>query len=407
MAGHGFAYRERLSTENDMERVPQSPRPDWPSRLESIGFHFHSLDENDKPQPVDQQTFHYWREDVAYRFSSEEVERIYAAALELNKICMEAVDHVIEKDLFSRLAISGDFADLIRASWNRDDPTLYGRFDLTIGSDGHPKMYEFNADTPTSIIEASLAQWFWKEDAQAGADQFNSLHESFIARWKWIRQHYSAVKTLHFGCMFDSQEDVCNVEYLMDTAVQAGWAVKLINMKDVGVDREGRFVDLEGMHIDLMFKLFPWEWMVRSAYGPEVLMDGCRWVEPPWKAVLSNKGILQILWDMFPGHPNLLEASFDPDVFSGRPHAKKPLLSREGANVTLFTPDGRFDNGGRYGSEGFVYQAYAPASRFGDRFVTLGAWIVDDVPSGMCVREETGPIAKNTSYFVPHYFSRG
>ena len=49
--------------------------------------------------------------------------------------------------------------------------------------------------------------------------------------------------------------------------------------------------------------------------------------------VLSNKGILAILWDLFPGHPNLLPAYLDEPngMFE---YVKKPLLSREGANVT-------------------------------------------------------------------------
>ena len=391
-----------------MKRIAQMPRPDWPSRLESIGFHFHSLDENDMPQPVDQHTFVYWREDIAYEFSEEEVERLYAAALELNRLCLAAVDHVIERDLFVRLGIGTRAAAWIRESWERDDPTLYGRFDLTIGADGQPKMYEYNADTPTSIIEASLAQFFWKEDVRPQDDQFNSLHEALITRWSWLRNHYRDVSLLHFACMYDSQEDVCNTEYLMDTAVQAGWSVKLIDVKDIGVDGDGGFVDLQDETIELMFKLFPWEWMMNSAYGDDLLKDRCRWVEPPWKAVLSNKGILPILWELFPDHPNLLEASFHEAHFSRRPYVKKPLLSREGANVTLVTPDGRrIETGGQYGREGFVYQAYAPAPQFGDRFVTLGAWIVDDAPAGLCVREQSGLIATNTSNFVPHYFTRG
>jgi glutathionylspermidine synthase len=359
-----------------------------------------------RDQPVDQHTFVYWREDIAYRFSEVEIERIYAAALDPNRCCLAAVDHVIENNLFHRLGISARFAQWIRTSWDRDDPTLFGRFDFTIGSDGQPKMYEYNADTPTSIVEASLAQWFWKEDVRPGDDQFNSLHESLIERWRWLRAHYADKRLLHFACMFDSQEDICNVEYLMDTAVQAGWAVKLIDMKDIGNDGQGGFVDLQDEPIDLMFKLYPWEWMATSSYGSEMLMDRCRWVEPPWKAVLSNKGILPILWEMFPDHPNLLEASFHEAHFSRRPYAKKPLFSREGANVTLVTPEGRVENGGEYGEEGFVYQEWAPSLRFGDRFVTLGAWIVDDAPAGLCVREQSGPIATNTSNFVPHYFAK-
>ncbi len=389
-----------------MKRTKQIPRADWPSELERIGFHFHSLDEHNQPRKVDRNTFYYWREDAAYMFSEAEIESLYAAALELNSRCLDAVQHVIDHDLFSRMAIKPEFADLIRASWDRDEPTLFGRFDMTVDEHGVPKMYEYNADTPTSIIEASLAQWFWKESIQPRADQFNSLHEALISRWRWIRKHYAKAKVLHFACVFDSQEDICNVEYLMDTAVQAGWSVKLVDIMKIGADATGRFYDADDQLIEVAFKLYPWEWMAQSEYGPNLSLSTVNWVEPPWKAVLSNKAILPVLWELFPGHPNLLEASFDEASFHGRPHAKKPIYSREGESLTLVAPEGRFHNPGDYGDEGFIYQAYCPAQRFGDLYTTLGVWIVDDVPSGLCVREEAGPIAKNTSYFVPHFFPK-
>ncbi|MCL2344341.1 MAG: glutathionylspermidine synthase family protein [Desulfobulbus sp.] len=387
-----------------MKRIPQAPRPDWPQQLESVGFHFHSLDEFNVPRLVDASTFYYWREDAAYEFSAQEVETLYAAAYELNQRCLEAVQHVIDHDLFARMAIPADFAQLVRASWERDEPTLFGRFDLTLDARGVPKLYEYNADTPTSLIESAIAQWYWKEAVQPRADQFNSLHESLIARWKALRQHYRNATLLHFACLFASQEDVGNVEYLMDTALQAGWSVKLVDMADIGADDRGRFYDADDVPMQLVFKLYPWEWMARSDYRDRLLHNPIRWVEPPWKAVLSNKAILPILWDLFAGHPNLLEASFDPARFSGRPHAKKPLLSREGENVSLMTPHGVVENPGEYGDEGFIYQAYAPAPSFDGQHATLGVWIVDDAPAGLCIREQPGLIARNTSYFVPHYF---
>jgi glutathionylspermidine synthase len=100
-------------------------------------------------------------------------------------------------------------------------------------------MYEFNADTPTSISEASLAKWCWKKDVRPEADQFNSLHGALIARWSFIRKHYADIRLLHFVSMFDSQEDVCNPEYPIDTALQAGWAVEPINRADIGIDALG------------------------------------------------------------------------------------------------------------------------------------------------------------------------
>ena len=62
-----------------------------------------------------------------------------------------------------------------------------------------------------------------------------------------------------------------------------------------------------------MFKLYPWEWLFREDFGASLAGSPTRWLEPPWKAILSNKGILPLLWAMFPRHPNLLPAFFEDD----------------------------------------------------------------------------------------------
>ena len=119
--------------------------------------------------------------------------------------------------------------------------------------------------------------------------------------------------------------------------------------------------------------------------------------------VLSNKGILPILWELFPDHPNLLPAYFEPGRIAGD-YVQKPLLSREGANVTIHRQGAVLAAEGEYGAEGFVYQAYAPIPRYGSDYATVGAWIVGDEPAGIGIREDETLITRNTSRFVPHYF---
>ena len=88
--------------------------------------------------------------------------------------------------------------------------------------------------------------------------------------------------------------------------------------------------------IELAFKLYPWEWMFQDTFGANLSSAPTRWIEPPWKAILSNKGILPLLWEMFPKHPNLLPAYFEDDpkaAMLGSSFVRKPLYSREGANV--------------------------------------------------------------------------
>jgi len=143
--------------------------------------------------------------------------------------------------------------------------------------------------------------------------------------------------------------------------------------------------------------------MAREEFGAHLLTARIRVIEPAWKMLLSNKGILPILWELNPDHRNLLPAYFEPGRIAGD-YVVKPLLSREGENVELHRGSETLAAPGAYGGEGRIWQAYTDIPRFGDDYATLGAWIIGDAPAGVGVREDASPITRNTSRFVPHYF---
>jgi glutathionylspermidine synthase len=206
--------------------------------------------------------------------------------------------------------------------------------------------------------------------------------------------------------MTDNAEDAGTLAYLQDTASQAGLKTTLMDIKEVGLDGDGRFVDLDARAIELAFKLYPWEWMFRDTFGEKLATAPTRWIEPPWKAILSNKGILPLLWEMFPKHPNLLPAFFEDDpkaAMLGSSFVRKPLYSREGANVALVSAGTTLaEQQGPYGAEGFIRQAFAPLPSFTDLYPVLGSWLVDHTPCGLSIREDENPITGNTSRFLPH-----
>ena len=122
--------------------------------------------------------------------------------------------------------------------------------------------------------------------------------------------------------------------------------------------------------------------------------------------ILSNKGLLALLWENFENHPNLLPAFFPQDPRAAdftKGYVKKPLFSREGANVEIFSCDGLRDSvGGPYGEEGYILQALEPLPVFQSNHTVVGAWMVASQASGLCLREDDTPITKDTSRFVPH-----
>jgi len=345
----------------------------------------------------------YWDEGVCYCFSEAQVLALERATAELYTMAMHAAEHIIERERFSELGIPQVAWSLIRESWHEDHPSLYGRFDLAWNGEGDPKLLEFNADTPTALIEASVVQWHWLEDVKPKTDQFNSLHEKLIAQWKWLLSEHGYA-TVHFACVADSDEDAGNLDYLRDTAMQAGVLAPWLTMEEIGwAEAEQTFVDMDDQRIECLFKLYPWEWLIADEFGAHLRKTSMRLIEPAWKMVLSNKGLLPILWELYPNHPLLLPAFFERHRITGD-YVRKPLLSREGANVEIHRGDRILHAEGTYGEEGFVYQQYAPIANFDGNFVTIGSWIIGDAPAGMGLREDASEITMNTSRFVPHYF---
>jgi glutathionylspermidine synthase len=379
-----------------MKRHIIAPRIDWQNKVENIGFGFHSLDTK------------YWDESVLYELSMKEVETIETATNNLWEVCIDAVQHVIDEKLYAKFHIPEWFIPHIEDSWNNDAPAIYGRFDFSF-KNGVPKLLEFNADTPTSLFESSVVQWYWLQDCYPQKDQFNSIHEKLIAYWKYLKE-YLYDDTLYFACVRDNLEDLTTTEYMRDCALQAGLNTKFIYIDEIGWDLQNlEFLDLENAPVKNIFKLYPYEWLINEDFGRNIVNDRNKafWVEPSWKMILSNKAILPILWELNSNHPNLLESYFETDNFKlGINYAKKPLLSREGQNIQLVDYGSTIaETSGDYGEEGFIYQELCLLPEFDKNYPLIGSWIVGQESAGIGIRESDNLITDNLSRFVPHLIS--
>jgi glutathionylspermidine synthase len=372
-----------------MHRHHCQPRPAWRAKVEEVGLTYHSHESGP-----------YWDESACYEFTSAEIDTIESAAYALHYLCIDAAEAVIKNGWWPRLGIPSTAVPAILRSWENDDFSLYGRFDLAFDGHGPPKLLEYNADTPTALVEAAVAQWFWLQETRPDADQFNSIHERLIEAWR----RWSGT-TVHFSSVKDNPEDEQTVLYLRDTCVQAGVATQSVYIDDIGWDENTRsFVDLAGTKITHAFKLYPWEWLWHEEFGPHLAHHSVQFIEPTWKMLLSNKGLLPILWELFPDHPNLLPAFEHAEPLGAR-YVRKPKLSREGANVSWV--DGGVaieETSGDYGEEGHVFQAAVDLPEFDGNRAVLGVWVVDHEPAGLGVREDTRRITGNLSRFVPHFF---
>lgn len=378
-----------------MKRISSTPRPGWKAFAESVGFEFHTFD----GEP-------YWDESAYYQFTLEQIERdLEAPTEELHQMALDLISDIVrDEQQLSRLAIPSQFWDAARDSWHSGQPHLYGRMDFSYDGSTPAKLLELNYDTPTSLFETGFFQWVWLEDqlmrggVPQGADQFNSLQDK-------LQQAFSQLnlpQPFYFASVTQSIEDKGTVDYLMDIALQAGLDCRYIQLEQLG-DIDGQLVDLDGFPIRGLFKLYPWEFMLQEEFSGTILSSQTQFIEPLWKCLLSNKGILPLLWQKYQGHPNLLPAFFD----DGKPlqpgWVRKPLFSREGANVELLDHQGRsLKQDGPYHDSGYIRQALAPLPEFAGNYTLIGSWVVGDSAAGICIREDSSLITKDSSRFLPH-----
>lgn len=457
-----------------MRRHRAPERPDYRRTNATQGLTF------DETLLSDGRTIPYWREGVFYDFTPAERDTLTRAGESLFHMYVEATEHVLDRcpqrpDVMarrapdpatcapaacplSRMEIPAWMHEPIIISWENDvdvdagepsltgdySPMLYGRFDLAYDGAGPPTLYEYNADTPTGLIESALVQWQWLLDvgwkrlAARPPDQFNVLHDALVKGWRYKLDRLVAARPalgpwplVHFayyqppgvapGGYNPAAEDHNTVQYLAETARQAGFAVNVIPIQDIHHNTlDDRFYDPDGRHIDVCFKLYPWEWMWAEPFGKAAARGvrdpgGTCWIEPPYKGLWSHKGMLVVLWSLFGGHPEygrfLLPTYFHGEQPDGlADYVCKPMVGREGANVRLVRGGHTvWANPGPYDDGGFVVQALRVAPDFGTpgpaRHVVIGLWTVLDEIAGVGVRESAvgeGPIVNGESHFAPH-----
>ena len=382
-----------------MQCLPVTQRPDLGDVAREHGYEYR-----------DGEGIRFWDETKYYRFTLRQVEDdLETPAKEIDAMCFQLLDRSLgDETIYRRLGIPEPYWDYVADSWRVREKDLYGRMDFSYDGTGSAKLLEYNADTPSTLYDAAVFQWVWFEQAVAAglipsdADQSAQIHELLVDAFRGMEIE----GLLHLACQPEIEDDRETVKYLEECAQEAGLETQFLAMKEIGIDAAGRFSDLEDRVIETLFKLYPWEWLMKDAFGRHLTTSGVHFIEPAWKAVLSNKGLLPLLWEYFDGHPNLLPAYFEGDADANNlcdNYVRKPLLSRQGANIEIVR-HGESSPGaeGGYGAEGYVIQALHPLPEFNGKYPVVGCWMVAGEPAGISIREGRHPITDGSANSVPH-----
>ena len=366
-----------------MRRHHLTPRADWRERARALGFAFAEI----AGEP-------YWDETACWEFTAAEVDTLEAATAELERLARAAADHAVRADRHALLGIPDAAWPLVVQSWERQEPSLYGRMDLRWDGTGQPRLLEYNADTPTSLYESAVVQWEWLTCAFPDADQFNSIHEALIAAWPTL--HLPRGCTSPAGAI-RTRTAAPSITCAIPPSRPASTRRSCSSRRSAGMAGASSISTAGGSRPASSSILGSSCCATRSATtSPGRRRAGS---SRRWRLLLSGKGILALLWELFPGHPNLLPAFREPGRTGGDEIAK-PLFGREGANITA--PGLQTD--GLYGSEGYVYQQWAELPHVDGRYAVIGSWVIAGEPHGIGIREDATPITRDTSRFVPHFF---
>lgn len=332
--------------------------------LESLGFVWHT--DSDESSYI---------ADELVVIDPMEAEAYYEAGNTLYEMFIEAAQHVIDNNLFHEIGIPFNLVEIIKESWENDVHWhLYGRFDLAGGIDGKPiKLLEFNADTPTALFETAIIQWaMLKQNDMDEESQFNGLYEALVENFQRLvtleesveafEENYEGWKFL-FTSIRGNAEEENTVRLLQHIASEAGYITEFAYIDEIEFsEEEGIFFD--GENYELWFKLIPWEDIALEESDLAMLLTDiiknqkAIIFNPAYTLLFQSKGILKILWDLYPNHPLLLESSFEP--LQGQKQVGKPVFGREGGGVAIIDEKGTELEkiSSEYENHKMLYQAY-------------------------------------------------
>ena len=375
--------------------------------LEDIGFTWHTDTDGSK-----------YVSDELVEITQDEAEAYYEAANTIYDMYVQAAEYIIDNNLFFDLGIPFNLIESIKKSWENDVHWhIYGRFDLAGGIDGQDiKLIEFNADTPTALFETALLQWaILKSNNMDEKRQFNNVYEAISENFKRLitlfddtnkfEEFYDGWKIL-FSCVEGNDEEEATTKLLQQMATDAGFVTKFEFLQNVKFDEDGIY-DSDDVNYEYWFKLYPWEDI--AVDEPELATTLTNIIQnqkaiilnPAYTLLFQSKGILAILYELFPDSPYLLKTSLEP--LQGIKHVQKPVFGREGANTSIVNANGIVETQteGPYDNYKKVYQEYVEFPKDVHKSKYQAGVFFAYEACGLSFRKG-GDILDNMSKFVGH-----
>lgn len=340
-----------------------------------------------------------------------------------------------DEELLLELGIPKEALLAVRVLVKPEMVTAIGRFDFVQSAEGL-KMIEFNADTPTSVVEAFFVNG--KACTYFGANCPNEemegqINKAFTGIVESYKEQGYATDSIVFSALGWHDEDRDTVKYLMD---HSGLKAKFVALEDLRVfeDRLCALIDEQLIPIDVWYRLHALEKLAvendeRDQYptGAHVLDLVARGklaiINPPSAFVAQTKALQSLIWNLheagefYTPHEHLLIENYMlPTYMENRflndlPYVSKPIFGREGGAVSLFEANGQVveqDKDEFYWDQPMIYQKRVEMEEVESNTASgpyrgrllWGSFLVGGKASAICARIGER-ITGNLSCFLP------
>ena len=358
------------------------------------------------------------KDQYSYLCISETAHReLKNATNELHGLFTRAANYIFHhEELLEQFNIPRALWPKLRQSWeNRANDMITGRFDFALTEYGI-KVYEYNADSASCHLECGKIQMKWADAVglEEGWCPGEDLHDHLVDAWR----SRNITGTLHI-LRDDDPEETYHALYMQTAMREAGISSKIITgMDSLRWNEQGRVVDADGEPLRWVWKTWAWETaldQIRAECAADeaalasgkplvrtptprlvdVLLDPDITVyEPLWTLIPSNKAVLAVLWEIFPGQPNLLHTTFTlDDTLQQNGYVTKPIAGRSGFDISIFNDQQTIQQqSGKFAHQNQIYQEFFALPKLDGEYVQVSSFTANGKYAGSCVRLDASPI---------------
>lgn len=385
--------------------------------------------------------------------SYETVHRIHQATEQIGHIFYKTASLLrkVDDETFLRLGFPAETHSFIRLQ-TLPVESVIARLDLVM-TDGHIKVLELNADTPTFIketfyVNGKVCEKFGLENPNEGCE--DQLRQAVLQAIMMSLRSTKDASNIVFAAHSEHEEDKWTTMYLKELiGLRSQYMdfneLQLIDkpiVENEEVVLSQGLYDKYGEKIDVLYRqTYPIEHLLndedpitKERVGQMLMklieQQDVAVVNPPSAFLLQSKAIMALIWGLheerhsfyMPEEHNAIDNYFlptylDPDVFlqQGQSFVKKPAFGREGDTIEIFSHTGKKieeDIQKTYLDELPVYQQFIelPVTTIqteqGPKRVhyMYGSFYINGKASAIGIRAG-GQITDNSSYFLPLGYS--